>query len=528
MNSLAVMWQVILADFRERTRRYSYLITLMVALFLGYLVLTGKYSYLFGPFKPEYNSHWVGTTVALAGAAMFTLMGFFVVRTSISRDRDTRVGEILAATRLSNLSYLLAKFVSNVLVLWSMVAALALTAFAGMLANVPLDRIDLLAFTLPFILLPLFATVTVAGAAVLFDTVRWLRGAVGNILYFFLAEFLIISGLFKIPYIDAAGLGLLESSVKGAIAKVYPGEAIPMTIGFVGLADDVATVVATKLFVWEGIDWTLTLVLSRFIWPALALLLLILAVLFFDRFEQSRKTFKPKKASSKKRMRLASVSPQPAFDRSLTYQSLPAVTLSRSVVPLIFAELKLGLKQLKPVWLLIGLVVLAGELSAPFAIARKYIVPAAMIWPLVLWSSIGTRETLFNMRSLLFSSAGVHGRQFASQLLCGIVIGAAMCLPMFVRATLAGEYSYLILLAASVLFLPTVAFALGVVSGSRKLFEVLYPMIWYGGSIDHISAIDLLGTTSESTGSARVALFVVMAVGSAIVAYVARRRSALV
>ena len=523
MYQLQILWQLVLADFRERTRRYSYLITLMAALFIGYLVLTGKYSYHFGTFIPLYNSAWVGTTVAMAGAVLFSFMGFYIVRTSISRDRVTRVGEILLTTRLSGRSYLLAKFASNLLVFCSMVGALALTALVAMLARIPLAEVSLTAFLTPFIVFPVVIGFTVAAAAVLFDTVRWLRGVVGNIC---------ISCSPSYAHCRSAACPVCRcrrnrtngNSVQAAIDGVYPGAVVPMSMGFVDLRKEWLLRWLAVTFVWNGIDWSQSLLLSRLIWPGIALAMLVAAMLLFDRFEQSGKKFKAKRKANRSADEIVIAERAPTRP-AIAYKSMPEVILSNSVWPLVRAELRLSLRDLKPLWLLMGVGLLVGELVVPFDVARKFLVPGAMIWPLVVWSAIGARQTLFDMKPLMFCSVGVHSRQFVAMLLTGIVVAIGMCSPMIVRSALTGEFAYLILLLSSALLIPTTALALGVVSGSRKFFEVVYPMIWYAGSIDGLTPIDLLGTTPDSTGPTRVAVFVLIALGSTALAWVARRRS---
>ena len=525
MHRLQIVWQLVLADFRERTRRYSYLITLIVSLYLGYLVLTGKYAFRFGTFQPAYNSHWIGTIMALAGAAMFSLFGFYIVRSSISRDRETRVGEILATTLLSNTTYLFAKFVSNILVLWSMVTALLMIACLGMLTSMPFAEVNFIAFITPFIFLPYTLTIAVAAAAVLFDTATWLQGIFGNIMYFFYAEFMIVSGILKIPFLDGAGMGLFEVSIRNTISSIYPGEKIPMAIGFINVFENKTVEVGSKLFVWNGIDWSMPLVLSRLIWPSIGMVMLLISILLFDRFEKSKKVLKIKK---KIKTNFENSKPLQSFDKNLSYKKIPTIKYNPRILNSIIAELTLSFKQLKPIWYLIGIAIVITEMFVPFEISRKYIIPAAMIWPLILWSSISTREEQFNMRSLTFSSAGVHTRQFIAMLLSGIAISIALCFPMLVRSAVLGENSYLFLLIATAFLLPCLAFAFGVVSGSKKLFEVLYLFVWYGGSIDQIKAIDLLGTTEESTSSMRITIFLILALSSAIVAYLARRKNAVI
>lgn len=522
MDAVRIVWQLVIADFRERTRRYSYLITLMAALFLGYLVLTGKYSYHFGVFKPVYNSAWVGTTVAMAGAVMFSFVGFFIVRTSISRDRVTRVGEILLTTRLSGVAYLCAKFASNLLVFWSMVGALALTALVAMLVRIPLTELNLTAFFMPFLVFPMVLGFTVAAAAVLFDTVRWLRGVAGNIIYFIFAQYMLAAGLLHVPYVDAAGIGQMELSIKSAIGSVYPGEEIPMAMGFV-FGQKAIAATQQKVFLWSGMDWSQTLVLSRLVWPAIALVLLLVAIFLFDRFEQPVKSFKATADEPATGERsAASVSRTP----TIAYRSIRTIVPQNRLWSLVMAELQLGLKDTNRFWLIIGLGLIVSQWLVPFEIARKFLVPGAMIWPIALWSAIGARPTLFDTRSLLFSAPGVHSRQFAALVGAGIVIAVTMCAPTLVRAAIDGEFAYVALLATSVLLIPTTALALGIVSGSRKFFEVVYPLIWYGGSIDTVKPIDLLGTSVESVGRTRMVVFLVIALVSVITAWFFRRRSA--
>ena len=44
MDAVRMLYQLAAADFRERTRRYSFLITLLGTVFFGFLVITGKWA----------------------------------------------------------------------------------------------------------------------------------------------------------------------------------------------------------------------------------------------------------------------------------------------------------------------------------------------------------------------------------------------------------------------------------------------------------------------------------------------------
>lgn len=156
------------ADFRERTRRPAYLVTLAAAVALGYLALPPASSLYVvmnaGGYRGIYNSAYAGTATALAGGLWLMFGGFYVVRGAIARDQRTRVGQILAATPLRNAGYLAGKFWSNLLVLASMACVLAVTGLAIQLARGESRAVGPGALLLPFALftLPVLAVTAAA------------------------------------------------------------------------------------------------------------------------------------------------------------------------------------------------------------------------------------------------------------------------------------------------------------------------------------------------------------------------------
>ena len=70
---------------------------------------------------------------------------------------------------------------------------------------------------------------------------------------------------------------------------------------------------------------------------------------------------------------------------------------------------------------------------------------------------------------------------------------------------------------------PTVALALGTLSGGRRIFEVVYLMVWYIGSIDKLIALDILGTTDEAVTGGKLIVLSLVAAGSLFTAFAARR-----
>jgi hypothetical protein len=520
-NRFHIYYQLVLADFRERTRRSGFFVTMLGILFLGYLVITGKYSIQFGEFRPIYDSAWIGSLMAVCSSIILTIFGFYLVKGSIKRDRRTEVGQIIAATPMSNSSYIIAKFASNIIVLWSMIGVLAIVAFFTLLFRNEAGNIDLVAFALPFVIIALPAMVFVASMAVLFDTVKWLRGSVGNIVYLFLAEMCLVMGMLKIQLLDVGSISLFTESIRAAALIAFPGEKIPLIAGFV-MFDKQMQVEVFKTFSWQGIEWSSASLLIRLFWIGAALAAVGVAVPFFDRFDPAR---------GRKRRKARKAKSAPVVAESDVYHDRPELAYSKiqipqfnfSLVRMAMAELRLAYKGYHWFWYLVAIGLSVSQLAAPFDIARQYLTPVSMIWPLIIWSSMGTRESQHDTGLLLFSSPEPVRRQLPAIWLSGLMVAMAAISCMVVRSVIMAHWFYAAALLMGAFFVPSASLALGTLSKSKRLFEVIYLMIWYVGSIEHLSAIDLLGTSDEAITISKFIALGLLSISFLITAIIARR-----
>ena len=100
MSRSRVLFHMVRADFLERVRRYSFVLTLGFSVYLGYAMYSGQINMQLGSYHGVANSAWLGSVVGLVSAVFLSLIGFYVVKNTIQRDRETRVGQILAAGKL--------------------------------------------------------------------------------------------------------------------------------------------------------------------------------------------------------------------------------------------------------------------------------------------------------------------------------------------------------------------------------------------------------------------------------------------
>lgn len=490
--------------------------------FFGYLVITGKYGLQFTGYVAVHNSAWVGGLMAIFCTIMLTIVGFYLIRMTVERDRRTGVGQILASTPIGKGAYLLAKYVSSYLVLISCTVVLIGAAIImQMFTGVPgaFDLVDLLT---PFVVITLPMLGVVAGMAVLFESVRWLRGTVGNVLYLFAFETTILTSIIlEEPPIDLAGLHRITSSMEAAILSVYPEAGIAMQVGVIGLIDKVDQA-TQSVFTWSGVEWTSELFILRLGYVVTGLAITGLATVFFDRFDPARIRL-PRKKKRPGKSEKGPVNSATTAVAALSIGQISSARIDFSLYRMVIAELRLMLKGYHWSWYLFAMALVTAQLAESYDIVRMYILPAAFIWPLPIWSAMGTRERRFNTEQLLFSSASPLTRQFPAAWIAGWVITLAMASGMIVRTSLVGEWTHTVALLIAALFVPTLALALGTLTSTRKTFEVVYLMIWYVGSVDRLWALDFVGVTDESLAISTPSVFLMLTCVMLPISFLVRR-----
>jgi len=418
LRTFHILYHLARADFLERVRRYSFLVTVAAAVYLGYAVNAGYVTLNLDKYRGVYNSAWVGILMTLSTTFLVSIVGFYIVKNSIDRDRQTKVGQILATTPLSKLQYGLGKWLSNFAVLAVVVVILAIAGLIMQFLRGEASHIEWWPLFAPFFLIALPAMAVVAALAVVFESFRWLSGGFGNVVYFFLWAFILIYPVeSKNRNLDLFGIGFVEADMRAAAKAEFPDYN-----GNFSLNAGPRTNRAYVTFVWNGIDWTTQKVAMRFFWYLAAAILAFVATLFFDRFD-----------SAAERPRQTSTPPHPQSTADLPVLGLQPAAVHLTPLPagkgyhfslasILLAEFKLMLKGLRWWWLAVaGGLILAG-LLAPTAAVRQFILPFGWLWPVLLWSPMGVRETRHQTSQLFFSAPYPLRRQLPATYLAGLLV----------------------------------------------------------------------------------------------------------
>jgi len=529
MNTVRAVFHLMRADFLERSRRYSFLITLGLTIFVAYLyVPPSSANYLtlgLGNYRGVYNSAWVGGALAVLCSALLSLPAFYLVKNAIERDEQTRVGQIIATTPLSKPLYTLGKAFSNFVFLAVMAGVIALSAGAMQLIRAEDFHINLWTLLSPFVFSVLPAMAMIASVAVLFETISWLHGTFGNVVYFILWLVLLIVSAANMPSPqrigepanDLWGIQVILSSMINDTAAAFPNYQGSVAIGAVTLPAPLQT------FTWQGIHWTGRIIFGRILWMSGAMGISLLAALFFRRFDPAPQKTKPMPFTEPAESPpLVNVQPAPT---SAPVHLTPLTSDRRTFHPfrIFLAELRLLFKGIRWWWILVASGLNAAGLLLPTGSARQYLLPIAWILPLALWSTLGTREKDYNTEQLVFSTPHPLGRQFPLAWLAGVTVAFVAGAGVAVNWTMTGDWLHLLAWGIGALFIPTLALALGVWSGTSKLFEVVYMLLWYAGPVNRIESLDFMGS-SPSLPLSRVLVYGLLTILLFALAAVGRRR----
>jgi heme/copper-type cytochrome/quinol oxidase subunit 2 len=521
MRAFSAMLHLIRADVLERTRRYSFLIVVAINVYLAtkflphtdanYTMLRFGGTHLGGGYRGVFNSAWVGTVVAWISPMLLSLFGFYLVKDTLERDHQTRVGAILASTPISNLQYLLGKWLSNLTVFSALVAVMVLTATGVQILRREVLTIEPWPLISPFLFIVLPTMSLVAALAIIFETMPGLRSGFGNVLYFFLWPLIFVMPMANftetglLPKFDPSGGSFLLHEMMLAVQKVEPG----YHGGFGGIEIGIPFN-TLRTFEWGGITWTSEILFERLLWMIASLLLVLIAVPIFHRFNSTHPLhpgYRYHGGISRNLWGRVSnrvyevVFPKIDILQRRIYPSLrlPTVHLGdrSAFLRALKTEMRIMVKGQPWWWYLGALSLIYFCLCSPEEDIRRTWLPIAWIWPLTIWSSLGIKEIRHRTTELIFSSPNPLRRQLTAVWTCGVIFTGLTGMGAMISFLISGTWSCALAWLLAILFIPSLATALGVWSGGSKLFEVTYLLLWYLGPIEGIPALDFLGALND-------------------------------
>jgi hypothetical protein len=485
------LWQCILADFKQRTRQQSFIVTLLsmsILTLLFFPSLDAQYQTLvINGYRGIYNSEWLGICLAMLNVLFLPIICFYLIKNGLELDRQSMTCELIAATSVSKLTYLFSKWCTNVFILVSIVLIMLLSIIVVQLYYGESYEINVWALVWPQLIFVLPMLLAIASLAIMFESNKWLKGGVGNVVYFFLWAGSIIQSVESV-----SGIGALLSQIETEVVERFPLQESSTHIG-VSVANEGDTI---KTFIWQGIEPTNTHLLSTMPLLIICLTCFIFAVLFFDRFSKNT---------------LAESKPDSWLIRTIAAQVLCKLdalfillTKPFSFTRLLRLELKLLLKGHSSYWV-IGLLILnIIQLFISQQILVSIILPISWLWCVLVLSQLGQLEKQANtVELIIYSKKSAILQSFTSYSAAWVLLAMAS-LGSLVRFSFMAEWMLVIQVIIAISFSVSLAYFCGTFTGTKRTFEILYTAIWYMGPIQAALYLDFFGVNSQVSWQAGI------------------------
>lgn len=522
MSEVRQAASVAIADLRDRLRSRRLLVVLLGAVYVGYLVNTGQFEPVFQADvdrPPGYVSYFGVRTAAYVGlgAAMvitFVLLfgGYYLVKGRVAHDHATNVDEIVATTPVTNTEYLLGKWASGVSVLGVVLGVLWVAAVVNhaIYGVGPLRPLQVL---LPIVVLGLPTAGLVAGVAVAFETNRWLDGTVGNVAYFCLVIAALAVTLdfgsvapsaLSVPakVLDITGRFAVHDATFDAISRLdpdYRGSGL-------GLSARESTTGSPRTFRITTVTFAPWVYATRLGFVVAGAAIAAGGAVTVDRWASTEQTdgllarLWTRVISSSDTAPERDAGGERSEDIALEALSETSVTdrTASGLASLFALELRAALRG-RRWWWYFGSAVLciAGIMSAlGWALPRRALLPAALVWPVFVWSGLGSRARRYRTRPLILSAPNVY-RQLLATWLAGVVITVVLVGPASLGTLEVRSVTAVLSMAGVAVSIPSFALFVGVLTGSGRAFEGVYLPLWYL-SLNGVLAADFAGLGSAS------------------------------
>ena len=474
--SLSRIGAIVGADFRIRFRRVSTVIVFLLLSAFAYVWIpapsTGRALIQINGHRAINNSGAIGLGTASLGMIFVGLFGFYVISNAIRRDVITRCGVIAASTPMRSGEYLLGKFFGNVVFLATFVCGFMLSSMV-MLTVRGEARLEPFVFIEQYLLLTPAAIVFVSAVAVLFESIPWLAGKLGDVIYFFL-------------WMAVIGLVVANETSHGRInwARCFD------FTGFGFMIDQMQQTLHTEsvsigassfdpkkpAILFHGLTLTREWVLPRLISMLAPLALLPIAALFFHRFDPVRTGRVAGKGRKNWIGKIQNLF-KPLSRRAVGFLTFPS--RGGSFIGAMWTDAALTF-TLFPLVLVAFVGITIMTCCAPLGKTLPIVFAALG----VIVSDVATRDvragTMASLRSISRLRENYVWWKFGSTSLLALIL----CAAPLVRAMLHGQFAFVALICG-ILFVASIATALGVATANPKTFIVGFLTFWYVVVNDH-------------------------------------------
>jgi hypothetical protein len=298
--------------------------------------------------------------------------------------------------------------------------------------------------------------------------------------------------------VPLGGLGTVAASMRQAMATqhLHPAE---FSLGFTKVEHPLHT------FTWHGLEPSSGFVAARLVLILAAACLAALPAGWFARFDPARARARRAAAPDGDQTPVPVPATAPPTDQavtsapSLAYKPLSPLKArpGRAFGRLLAGEARILVQGTSHWWWLVAAAINAASLAVPANLVKPagattaLLLSAAWIWPVLIWSRLGTQRHENGLDNLLGAYPGVY-RQLAAEWAAGLALTAVTGLGPLLRMAAADRPGVAAWIAGA-LFIPSLALMLGAASHTHRMFQAIYVLLWYA-AVNQVAAADYMGT----------------------------------
>lgn len=497
------IWKIAQADLRERTRRFSFLFIAALSVLAAFWAVprpAAEFTSITidtASFSQGTTWSWIPMAAALCMGVLLPLIGFFYIKNTLSFDRETGTVNLIFTSPVSKFTYFAGKYISNLWLLFSVLLIVAASSLFMAFVHFQNARFSIFHF-LSFFVSAIPGLFFCAAIALLFEAIplfqtkmgTGLAGFVYLIIYIICLNFALASPQGVIArFFDITGFTWLKNCVD---RSVYPVTGKPAEIAlFVGGSANINDHSLPAL-AFGHLSFAPQLLPEKIFLVIMGLILCATAAMILPRRERKQARKKAKSNRNGKAKILGNIA----------------------------TEFILTFRECSLLWFLVMAVLWFSLLMAPLVTAQKTLWPLAIAWSLVLFSDYGCREKKCYMRSVIGAVSRAYPNQLIARWFAGSITALFITAPVILRTFLFGEITNMLPGIVFAIFIPALSIFLGTISGSERLFEIVFLIICY---VMLNSTSLVLSLTAGETSALRCGCFAAAAMLMIVVSYFMRR-----
>jgi len=458
-----IIYHVFRADFLERTRRFSFMAlcaAVMILVFFSVPDVNAPFvSICIEPyiFRQGSNATWIPITISLCSGILFPIIGFGFVKGNISMDRNNGFLYACQSMNMKNSSYIIGKFLSNLLMLTIMWFVAVVGAAVMTVLKFPSQIPGFYEYISPFMGIYPGIVFTSVFAVVLesLPIHDRFKNAIGITALFIM--FLIsystsdyISPLIRI--MDYSNYRWNMDSINSVIQPLIGHDVWETGILVPGGMFSESN--GTKEIFFHGLLWDSNYIADKLFLTAICMILVAVAIMVLERRERERKNTGKHNSEQMKS----------AQNHYLSHFMFELKMIFRDFSKTAFI-------------LVVGLWVYS--FFAPFQYVQGYVWIITLILAMPIFSQIGSREHEYNIVEYFATIRFSLVKQTLYSYLWGVFILLIISAPVILKLTGRHEYFSASCYVVFSLFIPAIASFLGEYSKTRRTFETVFLLLCF-------------------------------------------------